>query len=560
MEQPSSYLQYLPQVLQQETPDGSGVPLGSVLKIFEKLLTGIPDGVELLHEVRDEGLGDDAPRVHEHAAFSTEVARLHRLFDPWTTPEEFLPWLASWVALEFPTLQDRPLWDEYQRRRVTSRIARIYRTRGGKTGLNTYLELFAVGGARPRVVLDDGTRLLTVSPYRDAPAGVAGLVLQGPVVIGNGVRAEGVTRPWSVAVASDGSLLVADIGLPVGASVQIKNRVWRLSPSGAPDLAGAPPRPRPVAPDSLPLTRVVAVAVRPARGATPETLYVLDRPGRLFAVPAPFPTATATQIAALATPGATLAPVAMTVDGNGDLLVLDRGDGPGTPNPPGIITVRTDPVSFSRTRLQQVVEPLSLGLGPDGSLLVGDGGIQDPSGADPVSGNLVRVDRNATPWAEAALLPADNPLVAPTGIATTPAGGLYVLDAGLKPFTPSVTNPFIGVVAEHAAVLAVDPDATPPTAVRITPHGRFVYPTGMAAAGDHLVVCDPGQPEVAGLQPYWSRIRSFQFDVVVHFAAGRLPSDPAERRRLLDQSVGSILAVIDEQKPAHTLRNLITAI
>lgn len=559
MEPPSSYLAHLPQVLQQEAAGGA-VPLGSLLKIFEKLLTGIPDDVALLHGLPDDAVGTEGPRVHEHDALSTEVARLHRLFDPWTTPEDFLPWLASWVALEFPTLQDRPLWDEYQRRRVTSQITRTYRKRGGKTGLNTYLELFAVGGARPRVVLDDGTRLLTVRPSRNAPADVAGLVLQGPVVHGNGVRAEGVTRPWSVAVASDGSLLVADIGLPVGAPVQLRSRVWRLSPSGAPDLAGAPPRPRPVAPDSLPLTRAVAVAVRPARGPAPETLYVLDRPGRLFAVPAPFQTATATQIGTLARPGTTLAPVAMTVDQNGDLLVLDRGDGPGTPNPPGLIVVRTDPFSASRTPLQQVVEPLSLGWGPDGALLVGDGGIQDPSGADPVSGNLLRIDRTATPWRQDPLLPAENALVAPTGIASTPDGGLYVLDAGLKPFTPSVTNPFIGVVAEHAAVLVVDQDATPTAATRITGPGRFVYPTGLASAGEHLVVCDPGQPEVAGLQPYWSRVRSFQFDVVVHFAAGRLPSDAAERRRLLDQSVGSILAVIDEQKPAHTSRNLITAI
>jgi hypothetical protein len=82
----------------------------------------------------------------------------------------------------------------------------------------------------------------------------------------------------------------------------------------------------------------------------------------------------------------------------------------------------------------------------------------------------------------------------------------------------------------------------------------------MITAGEQLVVCDPGQPEVFGLQPYWPRVRPYQFDVVIHFADSRLPADPAARQLVLAQAVGNIRTIIEDQKPAHTVWNLITAI
>ena len=96
------------------------------------------------------------------------------------TPPEFLPWLASWVALEFPTLQDKPLWDEYQQRKATEEIARIHRLRGLKQGLNLSLDLFSVIRTRPRVAIDDGNKLLTTTPVPDALAPVTALVIPGP--------------------------------------------------------------------------------------------------------------------------------------------------------------------------------------------------------------------------------------------------------------------------------------------------------------------------------------------------------------------------------------------
>jgi phage tail-like protein len=189
MSEQSSYLRYLPPVLWQDGPPQPAFSLGSMLRIFEKLLTGT----------------------------TADRARAAAL-------APFLPWRVSWVALEFPTLQGTALWDEYQQRKVTAQIAQIYRLRGRRAGLSMYLDLYAVGGAQPRVAIDDGSRLLSVTPQADAMAPVTALVSQGPVVSGTRVIAEGLTRPWCVATDSGGNLLVGDIGLPSNLPVQLPDR------------------------------------------------------------------------------------------------------------------------------------------------------------------------------------------------------------------------------------------------------------------------------------------------------------------------------------------------
>jgi phage tail-like protein len=576
MSEVSSYLAHLPPVLWRDDPapgvdtsDGSvsRLGLGAALRIFEKVATGLPDDVALLHV--DPA---DPPQVHEYPALTAEVADLHRLFDPWTTPAAFLPWLATWVALEFPTLQGLPLWEEYQRRKVTAEIAQIYRLRGRRAGLNQYLDLYSVGQARPRVSVDDGACLLSVIPRPGDLCDVTALVTQGPVVIDNVVRSEGLTRPWCVAAGADGGLFVGDIGLPEGAPVTLPSRVWHLDGAGHYEVAGTPPRPAPLAPNTANLRDIVGVAVRPARDAAPETAHVLTRTGHLFAIPAPFRGVAATLVTTLSVAGTPVWMVALTVDpATGDLIVLDRGGRPPQAAAPTVITVQPNPLTVTRTRLTTVIEPLSLAVVSNGNLLIGDGGDQEPTGEEGFAGNLRRVNRRTNPWTETRLLPLArsdptdhrivNPMVAPAGLARTRDGTLYVLDVGLKPFAPSATNPFICPVAEHAAIYAVDLTASPPVVVQTTGPGQFVYPTGMVAVGDRLVVSDPGQPEVSGVEPYWGRVRPFEFDVSIHFTESRLPPEQdGARKRVLDQAVGNISSIVSEQKPAHTLWTLNTSI
>jgi phage tail-like protein len=546
----SSYLRYLPPVLWQNEPAPPEFSLGAMLRIFEKVLTGIDDGVRVDHN------------GHSHPAITDLVDRQHQLFDPWRTPPEFLPWLASWVGLQFPTLQGQQLWDEYQQRKATAEIAGIDRLRGLRAGLNQYLELFAVGQTRPRVTLDDGRRLLVTRPVPNRLAPLAGLVTQGPVLSGGlaagPVVSEGLVRPWCVTPAPDGSLFVGDIGVPGSVSLPLKSRVWRISATGGYDLTGTPPHPQPLVTESTIQQQIVALAVRPAGSGLPENLYMVDRSGKLYALPAPYVGQSATQVGTVAPGGnTTIWPVAMAVDTNGDLLVLDRGDGPGTSNPPKIITVKPSPFTVTRKNLTTVSEPLSLLVQPDGKLVIGDGGNQEPTGPAQIPGNLVQVTRSGGNWTETAMLPAANPLVAPTGIARIDSR-LYVLDAGLKPFAPPNIDPFVLSAAEPARVYAVDPGTS--TVTPATESGNLAFPTGMTAVGGRLFVCDPGQPEVAGLIPVWSRLLPCRFDVVIHFVDSRLPSDPDQRSTVQRQVVGNIRAIVERQKPAHSLWNLVTAI
>ncbi len=88
----------------------------------------------------------------------------------------------------------------------------------------------------------------------------------------------------------------------------------------------------------------------------------------------------------------------------------------------------------------------------------------------------------------------------------------------------------------------------------------MICPSGMAADGDRLLVCDPGQPTAAAMEPYWVRVRPHMFTVVVHFAASRLPDETTDRARVLREAVNDVVSVVDTQKPAHTVWKLITAI
>jgi hypothetical protein len=293
-------------------------------------------------------------------------------------------------------------------------------------------------------------------------------------------------------------------------------------------------------------------------------VYALDRTGRVFTLAAPFDQATL--VTSLASTGVPVSPVAMALDPrSGELLVLDRGSATGS-GVPAVLTVRTDPVLVTRTALTTVKEPLCLMVDADGALLVGDGREQSPATSAQWPGNIVRVDRSRTPWTESTLLGTDNPLVAPTGIARTRDGRLYVLDAGLKPFAPSPAFPFVSAVAEPAQVFLVEPGDGPGavrSATPVTEPGQLVYPTGLAASGGRLVVCDPGQPHngwsLGEADLKRSRAEPFQFDVVVHFVAHRLPTDDAARRTVVRRVVSNVRALAERERPAHVRCNVISS-
>jgi phage tail-like protein len=125
----SRYLDFLPAVYQEGADVDRPNFLGRFLFGFEHLLTGLDD------EERP-GLGEILNGVH-------------RYFDPFAAPTEFLDWLAGWVALELRIDLDEGEpegLDELRRRSITRRfIARaveLYRERGTRAGLTELLRTY----------------------------------------------------------------------------------------------------------------------------------------------------------------------------------------------------------------------------------------------------------------------------------------------------------------------------------------------------------------------------------------------------------------------------------
>ena len=123
--QRSSYLKYLPAIYSDSDF------MGRFLMIFESVLKPIQNVVD---------------NVAYH-------------FDPALTPQEFLPWLASWVDV---VLDES--WPLERRRALVSSAVELYQWRGTKRGMREYLRVYT--GVEPQITeefggfpLNDNSRL-----------------------------------------------------------------------------------------------------------------------------------------------------------------------------------------------------------------------------------------------------------------------------------------------------------------------------------------------------------------------------------------------------------------
>ncbi|HKX26164.1 MAG TPA: phage tail protein [Blastocatellia bacterium] len=121
----SSYLQHLPAIFSEDPF------VGRFLMAFEHVLTGPPQG----------GGGSDSPRGLEET-----IATLSALFDPKETRDDFIPWLAGWVALAL-----RSDWTGPQQRDFLANIVPLYRRRGTKENLAELMKIY-LGGATPEII------------------------------------------------------------------------------------------------------------------------------------------------------------------------------------------------------------------------------------------------------------------------------------------------------------------------------------------------------------------------------------------------------------------------
>ena len=589
MPTPSSYLRFLPPVLWEKDAPCADLSLGTFLCIFEKILTGIPDGVP-----------QSRPPIEQL------IDWLPRLFDPWQTPSAYLPWLASWVGLTIP--KD---WDDYRSRRAIGSMVGLYQVRGSLRGLAQLLTLYTAGPLQPRIVIDDGSKLLGARLDPLAPAALFTLQSQGPCILGGRLVLEGLVCPQCVAVDPsgnyfDGDLFVGDSGYSDGTTT-VPARLWRLSASGAYPIVNGTPQPivgirnDPANPQTISnwtLGGATAVALRkvgqgqvwfldasPPSGTPNRYLYKIrpinDNNLALGLVAEPFilagskpfpPPAPFTPVDLVVNPA-----VAGADEWTNDVVILDRGalralsaaaqpklwvlTNPENTSAPGHPFT---PVDLRSVALTKVIEPLSIAVLGRDDFLIGDGGLQtqtSTSGPADLSGNLVRVqlDRsNPATWVatETVVLttPATNPLVSPLSLA--PTGGntdpVLVLDTGLKPVLPKLTDHMTLDAAKPAAVYRVTlPTAT--SATLVTQPGRLVFPQALALVGDLLYICDPGMPPFGGLNGTNSpwRVRPYAFGVVIHFPSGLMPTDATAKTLAQKKTQGAIRDVVNREIPAH---------
>ena len=126
----STYLNYLPAIFRQDDF------AGRFLLAFEVILSGLSQ--EMRREVGVESIV---------AGLEETLARIHTFFDPGATDPEFLPWLASWVALSL-----RADWEEATKRAFIREIIPLYKLRGTKAGLEAMLKIYT---REPVTIYDD---------------------------------------------------------------------------------------------------------------------------------------------------------------------------------------------------------------------------------------------------------------------------------------------------------------------------------------------------------------------------------------------------------------------
>ena len=551
MPEQSSYLRHLPQVLWSS--DSTPEPLlGQVLCVFEKILTGIADGVP----IRSDGT--------EYPAIKEVIDELPKLFNSWSTRPEFLPWLASWVALDL-----EPTWTEYQKRKLITEIVSIYRLRGLDAGLHAYLDIYVQTPARPRIAVDDGSALLCARIKDDRTATLSTVAYSqvvsfSPAGTGPATTRTMLIRPSALAVDSTNHYFVVDQGVEEEDSGNEALRfpaLWRVSSTGEVPYTSALPLPLPDPVDEGALYRTATAAVvdnfdrcSVVSVGDPTSVNSVRSALVRLAPPAYERTVVIAQNTTPRLPA--VRPVDMVLDAAQNLVILDRGahlisEPPsGFPAAPKIVVVREGGagVTTEQHALANVAEPTALVMEPGGTFIVADASDQFAESSTSRPGDLVRVDP-ADAWSTTSLLAAVpeelNPLVFPTALAWESKHSLLVCDVGLRwRFEGDQSN---RSMAEPATIYRVDLLQQPPTIVRITKDRRLVNPTKMMLdrRGD-LIIADRGEAlHGLSVKRNW-RARPSEFGVIVHFSRRR-PTTNDDRNRIR-RGIGRVL---EEQKPGH---------
>lgn len=161
-------------VVSQDPPRGHMVDSSSVVKLYiakQSLVRFLPSVFQM------SGVGVDSDFLrrflwifhHQYETLQDQVDEMDKLFRPLDTREEFLPWLASWLAL---TLDAD--WPVSRKRKLIRRAAELYAIRGTARALRSFLEIFT--GLAPEI---DENRW----PFRGFRVGVSSVIGEDAVIL-----------------------------------------------------------------------------------------------------------------------------------------------------------------------------------------------------------------------------------------------------------------------------------------------------------------------------------------------------------------------------------------
>lgn len=104
-----SLIGFLPQVYQQPEMDGGGNFLRGLLNIVQ----------------------------HTYDTVNTRIKTVHELFDPRSTDPDFLPWLASWLAITL-----NPDWSVLERRKMLMAATQLFPIRGTSKAIREFVRIY----------------------------------------------------------------------------------------------------------------------------------------------------------------------------------------------------------------------------------------------------------------------------------------------------------------------------------------------------------------------------------------------------------------------------------
>ncbi len=103
-----------------------------------------------------------APVIHS-------LDNIDAYFDPYLTPDDFLSWLGTWVAI---AIDDQ--WSIERRREAVARAVELYRLRGTASGLRQQIEIYTGGTVE---IVENGGTAWSIDPGGELPGSAKQLVV-----------------------------------------------------------------------------------------------------------------------------------------------------------------------------------------------------------------------------------------------------------------------------------------------------------------------------------------------------------------------------------------------